>query len=62
LRAGQVYRCALHTSLDVRLAWRPIPRIEIAAVGQNLLSPHHREFGPATEVQRGVYGQAILRR
>jgi iron complex outermembrane receptor protein len=49
-----------YTSLDMRLAWRPSPRIEVAAVGQNLLDPRHREFG-GIEVQRGGYGQVSLR-
>jgi len=49
-----------HT-LDVRLGWEPIPDLEIAIVGQNLIENHHPEFVPEffstepTEVQRGVY-------
>ena len=42
--------------------------LELAVVGQNLLQPHHYEFGPApdafnsqvTEVPRGVYGTATV--
>jgi iron complex outermembrane receptor protein len=49
-----------YTSIDMKLSWRPSPRIEIAAVGQNLLEPQHREFG-AIEVQRSAYGQISLR-
>ena len=48
--------------LDLRLAWRPRPGIELSVVGQNLLSESHREgyqavFGTIpVEVERGVYG------
>ena len=53
-------RVPSYTSLDARLAWRPHPSVELAAVGQNLLQPHHLEFagsgGSRTEVRRGVYG------
>jgi iron complex outermembrane receptor protein len=52
-----------YLSLDVRLAWRPRKDLEIAVVGQNLLDPHHAEFGtspllrsPRVELERGVYG------
>jgi iron complex outermembrane recepter protein len=50
-----------YASLDVRLAWRPAPRLEVAVVGQNLLDPHHPEFGGGVEIERGVYGMASLR-
>ena len=48
--------------LDLRLAWRPVKRIELALVGQNLLQDSRFEgtqesFSAAdSEVQRGVYG------
>lgn len=47
-----------YIELDVRLAWRPTCCSELAVVGQNLLNPHHREFGGASgnEIERGVYG------
>jgi iron complex outermembrane recepter protein len=46
---------------DVRLAWRPTKRLEIAAVGQNLFDGRHFEFdesyvAKATEVKPCVYG------
>jgi iron complex outermembrane receptor protein len=57
---------AAYTSLDARLAWRPRPAVELAAVGQNLLEPHHLEFtgsgGRRVEVRRGVYGTVTWRR
>jgi iron complex outermembrane receptor protein len=47
------------TALDVRAAWRPSPRLELAATGQNLLDPHHPEFGGGSEIQRSVHAEAI---
>jgi len=56
---------AAYTSLDARLAWRPRPAVELAAVGQNLLAPHHLELtgsgGRRVEVRRGVYGTITWR-
>lgn len=48
--------------MDVRLAWRPIPRLELSVVGQNLFHNHHLEFssGPRPEIQRSVYGKAAV--
>jgi len=53
-----------YLSLDVRLAWWPRERVEVAVVGQNLLDNHHPESGsnplvraPLAEIQRGVYGK-----
>ena len=54
-------RVPSHTSLDVKIAWKPSQRIEIAAVGQNLLDPHHLEWGGGIELQRGGYGRVSLR-
>jgi iron complex outermembrane receptor protein len=50
-------------TLDARLAWRPIPGLELAVVGQNLLDSSHPEFSAEiletlpTEVPRSVYGK-----
>jgi len=46
---------------DIRLAWRPTRRLEVAVVGQNLFDSRHYEFtdsmgARATEVEPGVYG------
>ncbi len=38
-------RVAAYETLDVRLAWKPIPQLEFAITGQNLLQPQHAEFG-----------------
>lgn len=32
-------------SADVRLGWRPLPSLELAVAGQDLLQPRHVEFG-----------------
>lgn len=62
LRSQQV---PSYTELGVRLAWRAGARLELAAVGQNLLRPHHLEFGgnrPApVEAERSLYGQLLWR-
>ena len=50
-------------SLDARLAWRLSSRLEIGAVGQNLLSPHHAEFPDSNaQVPRGVYAELTWRK
>lgn len=51
--------------LDVRLAWRPRPNLELSIVGQNLLEDRHPEFLPGSfgalgqprEMERAVYGK-----
>jgi len=48
------------TELDVRLGWRGWKETEISLAGQNLLHPHHAEFGaPAArgEIARGIFGK-----
>jgi iron complex outermembrane receptor protein len=50
-----------YTSLDLRLAWVPATRLSLEILGQNLLDPHHAEFGtspgvrsPLVEIQRSA--------
>ena len=56
-----------YLTLDIRLAWRPDDKVEIALVGQNLQDNEHPEyvqesFPPLpTEVERGVYGKITWR-
>ena len=59
-----------YTTMDLRLAWRPRERLELAVVGQNLLQDAHYEYpsNPAvnpstatTEVPRSVYGSVTWR-
>ncbi|MBK1723991.1 TonB-dependent receptor plug domain-containing protein [Thiocystis violacea] len=53
-------------TLDLRLAWRPRADLELALVGQNLLSESHQEgyqdaYGAVPlEVQRGLYATVRL--
>lgn len=52
--------------LDVRLAWRPHPQLEVAVVGQNLLDSRHPEFSSLftiqrTEIEQSVYGKVTWR-
>jgi len=51
--------------LDARLAWQATKQLELSLVGQNLLHPHHVEYGfPSTtreEVARDVYAKAEWR-
>ena len=47
-------------ALDLRLAWRPRPDLEISVVGQNLIESSHAEFGPPAarhEVPRSIFGK-----
>jgi len=50
-------------ALDLRVGWRPTSSLELALVGQNLLSAHHAEFAPTfigtqrTDVPASFYGQ-----
>lgn len=54
-----------YTRVDVRLAWKPRPDLEISLIGQNLFDNQHPEFtlsgaaagSPSSEVPRSVYGQ-----
>ncbi|MGH6960564.1 MAG: TonB-dependent receptor plug domain-containing protein, partial [Dongiaceae bacterium] len=54
-------------TFDLRLAWLPMDGLELAVVGQNLLTSDHLEFTPElidttpTEVQRSVYGKVTAR-
>ncbi len=34
-----------YETVDLRLAWQGIPHLEVAITGQNLLQPHHVEYG-----------------
>ncbi len=54
-----------YAELDIRLGWRPIERLELSLVGENLLMDHHAEYvvsapAPAEAIQRSFYGKAAL--
>jgi iron complex outermembrane receptor protein len=54
-----------YTELDLRLAWKPTPSLELSLAGRNLLHSGHVEYGvPGPErvaLQRQVYGSVIWR-
>jgi iron complex outermembrane recepter protein len=56
-----------YTTLDLRLAWKPLPGVELSVVGQNLLDGEHQEFYQAgaftiaTKIPRGAYGKVAWR-
>jgi iron complex outermembrane receptor protein len=56
-----------YTGLDLRLGWKPRPRLEVSLVGQNLLDGEHLEFAPEvipthpTAVERSLYGRLTWR-
>jgi iron complex outermembrane receptor protein len=52
-----------YVTMDARIAWKPIPTLELSLVGQNLLEPKHKEFGAdmfgniSADVERSMYGK-----
>lgn len=52
-----------YTQLDLRLAWRILPKLELSVTGQNLLDGGHPEYQselgdiPLIDLRRSVYGQ-----
>ncbi|HEY1794152.1 MAG TPA: TonB-dependent receptor [Opitutaceae bacterium] len=54
-----------YAELNARLAWQASRSLTVSIVGQNLLHPHHPEYGyPSAsreEIERGVYGKAEWR-
>jgi iron complex outermembrane recepter protein len=52
------YQVPAYQTGDVKLAWRITPHVEFAVTGQNLLQPHHAEFGgdpgPLVGIKRNV--------
>src|SRR5882724_6740217 len=53
-------------TVDVRLGWHPVPSWELSIVGQNLLQPHHPEFGSDVDtivgIKRSAYAKIVWRR
>ena len=51
---------------DARVAWRPVRHVEFAVVGQNLLQPHHAEYGgdpgALVGIKRSVYASLTFRK
>jgi iron complex outermembrane receptor protein len=50
-------RVPAYTAVDMRLGWRPVDRLELWLVGQNLFDAKHVEFGSgplASEIERAI--------
>lgn len=56
---------AYHTA-DVRVGWHASKQVELSLVGQNLLQPHHAEFGidpgPTVLIKRSIYAKIVWTR
>jgi iron complex outermembrane receptor protein len=52
-----------YETADVRFGRHLSPGLDLSVVGQNLLQPHHAEFGisagPNVEIKRGVYAKLV---
>jgi len=50
-----------YSTADLRLGWRVAGQLDLSLVGQNLLQPHHAEFGgsigPLVGIKRSVYAK-----
>ena len=50
-----------YSAADLRLGWHATSELELSVVGQNLIDPHHAEFGgdpgPLVEIKRSVYAK-----
>jgi iron complex outermembrane recepter protein len=55
-----------YSTADVRLGWRPVKDFDLSLTGQNLLQPHHAEFGiipgPTVFIKRSVYAKVVWTR
>jgi iron complex outermembrane receptor protein len=55
-----------YVTADARVAWHPDRRFEFAVTGQNLLQPHHAEYGgdpgPPVGIKRSVYAAITWRK
>src|SRR5258707_7712303 len=53
-------------TVDVRLGWYPVPRWEYSCTVENLLQPHHPEFGSDVDtivgIKRSAYAKIVWRR
>jgi iron complex outermembrane receptor protein len=60
------YLVAGYQTGDARIAWRPVARVEFAVTGQNLLQPHHAEFGgdpgPLVGIKRNIFASLTFRK
>ena len=52
-----------YAASDLRVAWQPIPQLELSVVGQDLFRDHHIEWatGDTIAIERSVYGRVAWR-
>ena len=59
-------QCPRYETADLRIAWQPIPHLEFAVTGQNLLQPRHVEYGgdpgPLVGIKRNVIAAITWRK
>ena len=55
-----------YETMDARIAWQVVPHLEFAVTGQNLLQPHHAEYGgdpgPLVGIKRNVFATLTWRK
>ena len=55
-----------YETADLRVAWQPVQHLEFAVTGQNLLQPHHPEYGgdpgPLVGIKRNVFAAITWRK
>ena len=59
-------RVGSYHTIDTRLGWRLTDHVELSVVGQNLLQPHHPEYGgnpgPLVGIKRNIYAAIAWRK
>jgi iron complex outermembrane receptor protein len=54
-----------YQTVDARVAWHPNRHFELSVTGQNLLQPHHPEYGgdpgPLVGIKRNVFATVTWR-
>jgi iron complex outermembrane receptor protein len=60
------YAVAGYQTGDARFAWRPVSHVEFAVTGQNLLQPHHFEYGgdpgALVGIKRSVFASLMFKK
>ena len=59
-------QAAAYSTMDVRFGWHATRQLELSLAGQNLLQPHHIEFGgdpgPIIGIKRSIYAKITWKR
>ena len=60
------YAVPAYQTADVQFAWRPMAHVELSVTGQNLMQPHHAEFGvdpgPLVGIKRNIFASVTFRK